>query len=127
MLALILASLLPSPSAEARSLQWTYNCEWTVTAPITPGVSRVQVVKRAYKNRGGKWESKFSVVVHPKSSDSRPRIYTLENSGDGDEDYMNYKLAVRDDRAPVQGATIQNQLKWIKVLDEDGSGSWDCR
>lgn len=124
MLSLVLALFL-SPQTQAAPLQWTLDCKWEVRAPQPVGSPRISVVKTAVKGGDGKWDAKYTIVVRPMNPTVKPLVYKLEESS-GDEDYMEYSVAPRDESAVVQGAAIHNKFKWATVADQDGSHSWKC-
>jgi hypothetical protein len=128
MFSLVIASLLLSPQqAESRTLQWSLDCNFLLAGPPPVGAPRVQVTKSAFKNRNGKWDARYAIVVRPINPTVKPKVYELEHAGSGDEDYNEFKLAKADERAIVQGAYIQNQFRWVTVIDREGYGAWQCR
>ncbi len=125
MLPVILASLLASPTiADARPLQWTLDCKWDMSSPQPIGAPRFQVQKTAFKNRSGKWDSKYAIIVRPLNPMAEPITLELKTAGSGDEDYNEYNVVAQN--APVQGAYIQNKFEWATVVDNEGYGSYRC-
>lgn len=124
MLSLLLASLIASPAAEARSLQFTLDCKWDLQRPQPIGGPRLQVVKTAFQKRNGKWDYKYTIVARPLNPNAEPRSFDLVPAGSGDEDYNEFKVKARN--APVQGAYIQNAFKWASIVDNEGYGAYRC-
>lgn len=85
-------------------------------------------VKRA-KRSGHTWKTSYGLHVVYKSKEKRPQDFKLVSDGTGDEDFLEYSLQESDDvlaQLFIQGAVIQNQFKWVDLVDYEGSTFARC-
>lgn len=129
-------------SAGYAELRFPLDCKVTLKGKkLVDGVKSYRVVKVSVpaeprKPRGNeegaparKWKSRFVVEVTWTDKQKKPTDYLLVPGGDGDEDYSDYDLQNKKaiETIDVQGAAIQNQFKWARLVDVEGYSFAMCQ
>lgn len=120
-MALAYSAFYSFSSAQAQTLTFALECEWSVSGERPATDPDYRVVKTASKING-KWENQYTVEATSRADSKDVFIYELEEAS-GDEDYLVYK-ATNDTANKLVWITIQNQLQWATIDTEDGT--YEC-
>lgn len=130
--AFLLVSFCLVSVAQAEGKRFTLKCTPDKSLSHVPAhVSSYKVAKVVTKpSTTSKWVTKYVLEVYFKSQPSKAYEYPFVPAGSGDEDYVEYDVKGSDaqlNRINVKSAYIQNQFRWVNLIDNDGMGFADCR
>lgn len=118
------AALMGSTLSHAANREFILNCQWDLSSAEPENSPIYQAVKKVTKNSAGQWESTFWVRV---KSGAKTRDHELVSNGEGDEDYLEYKIKSPRSHSGIERAIIQNRFKWVKLTGPDRVSEYDCR